>query len=68
MYLQDIQSVFKELNGFPYKMHEIRVALLYNGFMSANIKALRIQKTSRIPLVQGLGFFRDTRFGFPDYQ
>ena len=71
--MHDTKSVFKELNGFPYKnacfqRKAIRVALLYSGFMSANIKAFRIQKFIRIPLGPRVRFFRDTRFEFPDYK
>ena len=45
------KSVFKELNGFPYKKacfprNAIRVALLYSGFMSTSIKAIRIQNSA----------------------
>ena len=69
--MHDIKSVFKGLNGLPYQMacfprDAIRVALLYSGFISGNIKAFRKQKFSRIPLgCKGYVFLEIRDLGSP---
>ena len=70
--VHDTKSVFKDLNGFRYKMHVFRemqfVSHYYTVVLCQPILRHTVYENSAIYLSRArVKFLRDTRIGFPDY-